>query len=695
MLTPFTSSPRIEFERIKLGRSGVRRLVVRNPGDKPIDVVLDKLPKEDKGFSIDYVAFRLGGREETTLLIGWTPVKGGGIRDNFIVKFGKFNAQVILIGSCVAPEVKPTKFKPPVTSIRPLAPKNTNVRSGSNKSRPTVPASKLAATPKIPIPANPVVRKTDSPPKRLIVGVSPLKPQNSPTLPQPRVETSFVCGREFNIQELPRPEYNSPRRETFVHERPPPRGGDVVESTPIVSSRTETFRDIRRDTIVVGADSRLDFGSSVVPSMPPPQLTDIRRQTFVPARSSLSSEGFSRRQTYVKLPTVEASSSSVKLVTNNEAAQDTVVEETSVSVQTPEILKRALKSAERDSTPQSSEAGVENPDTPLNLSIAPLNLSARPKVLNDMLAEFLNNSDQEPFNLSVTSKEQNDEKEDASEKAAMISPLNLSVQVAPATPKTGSKLNTPRRYCPQVSDISLPEDSPCHRMTPTNTTTTAQKTVKDPRLLQLMNSFNVSGTGSLDLSMGSQFGDCSLAVNLASPARDREKDLEDELENIEENKEAWDEEELEMIAKARGTSALEKSGSSPQTTRADRLSSGTVVKDAPSLDPVVVPVIGNPIVQGYVEINERKELIVLEEEIETNEVIEEVIEYEYEIVGGERRLVGERNLGRTITCHTDVVTRTPVKSAKSRTTQVMVEPECDVSKLIEEQLSGMEVEEVS
>ena len=32
LLTPFTASPRIEFDRIKLGSSGVRRLLVRNPG---------------------------------------------------------------------------------------------------------------------------------------------------------------------------------------------------------------------------------------------------------------------------------------------------------------------------------------------------------------------------------------------------------------------------------------------------------------------------------------------------------------------------------------------------------------------------------------------------------------------------------------------------------------------------------------
>jgi hypothetical protein len=32
LLTPFTTSPRLEFDRIKLGQSGVRRLIVRNPG---------------------------------------------------------------------------------------------------------------------------------------------------------------------------------------------------------------------------------------------------------------------------------------------------------------------------------------------------------------------------------------------------------------------------------------------------------------------------------------------------------------------------------------------------------------------------------------------------------------------------------------------------------------------------------------
>ena len=131
-MTPFTSSPRIEFDKIKLGRSGVRRLLIRNPGEKPLDVLLDRLPKDEKGFSIDYVAFTLGGREETSLLVGWTPTRAGGVRESVIVKFGgKFSAQLVLIGSCVDPEAnkkKPVSLS--TSTTRPLGPRNSNVKPG-------------------------------------------------------------------------------------------------------------------------------------------------------------------------------------------------------------------------------------------------------------------------------------------------------------------------------------------------------------------------------------------------------------------------------------------------------------------------------------------------------------------------------------------------------------------------------------
>ena len=166
LLTPFTAIPRISFDRIKLGSSAVRQLVIRNPGEKVLDVSLEKLPSEEKGFAVDYVNFRLGGREETSLLIGWTPLKGGNVRDNIIVKFGGFRTQVILIGSCLAPEEKKQIRVPPLPrNVKPLAPKN----SQKPRSRPTFPASKLNQTTKVTIPQNPVVRKNASPPKRSVV----------------------------------------------------------------------------------------------------------------------------------------------------------------------------------------------------------------------------------------------------------------------------------------------------------------------------------------------------------------------------------------------------------------------------------------------------------------------------------------------------------------------------------------------
>ena len=164
LLTPFTAIPRISFDKIKLGSSAVRQLVVRNPGEKSIDVVLEKLPSEEKGFAVDYVSFRLGGREETSLLVGWTPLKGGALRDNIIVKFGNFRSQIILNGSCIAPEEKKV-FRNPPRSVRPLGPKNSQKPT---KSRPTFPASKLNAAPKVSIPPNPVVRINASPPKRIL-----------------------------------------------------------------------------------------------------------------------------------------------------------------------------------------------------------------------------------------------------------------------------------------------------------------------------------------------------------------------------------------------------------------------------------------------------------------------------------------------------------------------------------------------
>ena len=168
LLTPFTTIPRISFDQIKLGTSSVRKLIVRNPGTKELIVSIERPPAAEKGFAIDYLNFRLGGHEETTLHVGWTPLKGGGVRDNIVVKFGGFRTQVILIGSCVAPVEKKQYRPPPSRPVRPLGVRNAQKATVNKSTKPKGGASAASSSaPKITIPTNPVVVQNESPPKRI------------------------------------------------------------------------------------------------------------------------------------------------------------------------------------------------------------------------------------------------------------------------------------------------------------------------------------------------------------------------------------------------------------------------------------------------------------------------------------------------------------------------------------------------
>ena len=668
ILTPFASSPKLEFDRIKLGKSGIRKLLIRNPGEKPLDVVLDRLPKEERGFSIDYVAFTLGGREETSLLVGWTPIKAGGVRESVIVKFGgKFSAQLILIGSCVDPEASKKRPVSLSTSItRPLGPRNSNTRPGS-RGRPSVPASKLNATPappKVSIPPNPVTRQGGSPPKRRFGDVSsPHKESAHVTFQQPPHPPSskFVCGTTFNPREFSKADQfvtQSPRRETYVQERPRPSTEDIVESTPIPDRREE--------------QRRAEIGDTRLSNIMPPPASDVRRQTFVPSKLALPSvmdkahdedEADLRRQTFVKLP---------------QPGPSTAPDNKTTYVKLPSAPAPLTAPEPQEAIIEPETSVSDKSEAPVNLSIAPLNLSAKPKALSDLLSQ-LNDVESEPLDLSFPTSDSKEPVIVTQHKEKKDITLNI----------TESNF-TPNRYCPRVSDISLPETDPIPHGVKTPVAKNplrlqdmkeAKTPLKDPRLVQLMGNMNISGCADLDLSLGSQFGDCSLAVNLASPARDRNVDFEEEeLEEIEENKENYDELELEMIARARGTSALGDRSNS-YVEKSPRLSTGTIVKTAASVDQEMLPTVTETEDAHDQELHIEKlsGQVVYEEEIITNEVVEEVIELEFEIVDGKKTLVGEKNLGTTVTKEIETICKTP--TFKRRQAQ------CDISKIIEQHLT--------
>ena len=636
------------------------------------------MPKEEKGFNVDYVSFRLGGREETSLLIGWTPSKGGGLRDSFIVKFGKFSAQVILIGTCLAPEDKKQFRAAPVP--RPLGNKDTN-KTVSGR-RPTVAASKLSAAPKIAIPANPVERKSDSPVKRIIAGLSP--PRQEVTAPK---REDFVCGTEVRSLEIPQHEANTDlRRETYVHERPQPRGGDIMSSTPI-AARTETFRALRTEAVVVPArETRLDF--ETVGEMLPPAQTDIRRQTYIPEqRSSARAAG-----TFLK-PSVPAAESlrsprsrspvgSYTAAAGNEKlglqpadgrrtwgqpaalqpasrsmSQSTTPDKSPTPTEpptptksptpkspTPTKSKSPAKSLEFKTKVVESELVVEElEDSDQDLSLSPRKAVAATKVseagLTDVLAQLINTSISEPLNLSLKGQAA------PCQEVPLVMVQEVEEEEAPTSPATPVLAPaTPRRYQPRVSDISAATCSP-------STERCLPASIKDPRLLQLMVS-SPNYSGALDLSSGSQLGDCSMAAQCSSPARAREDDMDEELAEVADS--SW--EELDMIAAARATSAT-----GAREEEGGNTSSGTVVLGS--------------YCAATLEVEEAEWKVVREEEVLTTQVTEEVMEYEYEIVGGVRRLVAERLVGSTSSSQSQTVSRTPVKSFSYQRLGVHLEQE--------------------
>jgi hypothetical protein len=65
---------------------------------------LERLPKPEKGFEIDFTEFDLGAKEEAHLKVGWVPRNGTPLRETVVVKFGKLKTQMLLIGTCKLPQ---------------------------------------------------------------------------------------------------------------------------------------------------------------------------------------------------------------------------------------------------------------------------------------------------------------------------------------------------------------------------------------------------------------------------------------------------------------------------------------------------------------------------------------------------------------------------------------------------------------
>ena len=432
------------------------------------------------------------------------------------------------------------------------------------------------------------------------------------------------------------------RRETYVHERPEPRGGDILSSTPIHPQRDLPLGEcppsvLRRETFIPESSQKLFAPESDMGAMLPP--ADPRRQTYIPEKKSSTSNA-------LPLPTVlpqqsrtlKRSPGNVKLPSVDESVAE------SWTPQKPWEREEEEKAVRRtwESGKQLEPASMATPDISgvesLQLEVGELSLeeaqdlSLSPKkslapddkkkkepALSAVLAKMMDASLSEPLNLSLKNQG----------KILDTSTPDVNKEETEETlaiPEVSKLPQTPARYMPRVSDISQATDvaSPTVGCPSPSSKATPSLPLRDLRLKQLMQDEDV-GKGALDLSTGSLLADCSMAVHLATPAKRREDDVDQELLEVEERSSSWQEdEELEQLALARATSAA--------------------AVHADDVGPT------------FLEVEQSEWRLVEEQEICTTEVVEEVVEYEYQIVDGQRKLVDERKVGGSISSQQEVCT---------------------------------------
>ncbi|XP_039211149.1 abnormal spindle-like microcephaly-associated protein [Crotalus tigris] len=106
-LSHFSRPPFLSFGSVRVGTSCVRRLAVENPNAEPVHGAVYRPPPASKGFTVEQDSFLLQPGERIYILITWTPLEGGKVRElitliiNDVVKH-----RAVLLGNAEQPITK-------------------------------------------------------------------------------------------------------------------------------------------------------------------------------------------------------------------------------------------------------------------------------------------------------------------------------------------------------------------------------------------------------------------------------------------------------------------------------------------------------------------------------------------------------------------------------------------------------------
>ncbi|XP_068203095.1 abnormal spindle-like microcephaly-associated protein homolog [Palaemon carinicauda] len=106
-LTQFTHSPKISFDSVKLGSTQHRKLRVLNPKDEGQEFYCSKFPHEESGLACSEMRRYLEPAESMELILSWTPRQEGNVREliHWHTSLG-VRSQTVVLGTCVDPDAK-------------------------------------------------------------------------------------------------------------------------------------------------------------------------------------------------------------------------------------------------------------------------------------------------------------------------------------------------------------------------------------------------------------------------------------------------------------------------------------------------------------------------------------------------------------------------------------------------------------
>uniref|UniRef100_A0A672U6V6 Assembly factor for spindle microtubules n=1 Tax=Strigops habroptila TaxID=2489341 RepID=A0A672U6V6_STRHB len=109
VLSHFSRPPFLSFGRLRVGASRTRLLGIDNPNAEDTEVVVDRFPASDRGFSIEHHRFfvQVPGGARVFTSVTWTPLEEGKVREliTFVIN-GIVKHQTVLLGVAEQPVKK-------------------------------------------------------------------------------------------------------------------------------------------------------------------------------------------------------------------------------------------------------------------------------------------------------------------------------------------------------------------------------------------------------------------------------------------------------------------------------------------------------------------------------------------------------------------------------------------------------------